>query len=55
MTERAAHVVDAVLPPGTRASVDAHAQGGTVESATVLPDRLSGDSLGFGFVQMRRR
>ena len=31
---------------------DAFAQGGTVVSATVLTDRMSGRSRGFGFVEM---
>lgn len=31
---------------------DAFAQAGTVESATVIMDRMSGRSRGFGFVEM---
>lgn len=31
---------------------DAFAQAGTVESATVIMDRMSGRSKGFGFVEM---
>ena len=31
---------------------DAFAQAGTVESATVITDRMSGRSKGFGFVEM---
>jgi len=31
---------------------DAFAQAGTVESATIISDRMSGRSKGFGFVEM---
>ena len=31
---------------------DAFAQAGTVESATIITDRMSGRSKGFGFVEM---
>ena len=42
------------LPYSTtqQALQDAFAQSGTVESATIITDRMSGRSRGFGFVEM---
>ena len=36
----------------TSESLRQHFECGTVESATVITDRISGDSRGFGFVEM---